>query len=157
MRSFCLALPRAVLLFRAGLLCAVLVASLVASLGGCSSLGLDIPQREVTKPPADSALLTNISLVAKAVKWPSMVEVSPVRQAAAISPADWIVCVQGSAQDRSPDRSQDRSHPYALFFNGNTMVHYRLAVQVDDCTRVPYAPVAVPAEEPPRPPLPVRP
>ena len=49
-------------------------------------------------------------------------------------PADWIVCAQSSARDLSP--------PYAMFFNGDKMVHYRIAVEIDDCRRAPYAPVA---------------
>lgn len=116
-------------------------------LGGCAVLGHDTPPRAVSPPPAELALQKHLSAVAKTVKWPRLVEVSPVRPAHAISPADWIVCAQSSARDRSP--------PYALFFNGDTMVHYRIAVQIDECAYVPYAPVPLPAEEPAAPPGPL--
>jgi hypothetical protein len=64
------------------------------------------------------------------------------------------VCAQSSARDLSP--------VYAVFFNGDKMVDFRIAVEVDDCRRVPYAPVVEPAPPPELPiggplvPVPVR-
>ena len=119
------------------LLCAVLG----SAVGGCSGLGMvDLPARIISPPPADLALAKGVFQVAKQVKWTGLPEASPVRHAHLLAPADWIVCAQSSARDLSPI--------YAVFFNGDKMVDFRIAVEVDDCRRVPYAPVA----EPPPPP-----
>jgi hypothetical protein len=122
-------------------LAAVLAAALAAVVGGCAVVGHEPPSRSISQPPAELALLKSITAVAKTVNWPGVVEASPVRQAQAFQPADWIVCAQGSARD--PAR------PYALFFDGDNMVTFRLAVQMDDCMRVPYAPVTLIGEPPP--------
>ena len=66
-----------------------------------------------------------------------------MRQAHLLAPADWIVCAQSGARDLSP--------PYAMFFEGDKMVHYRIAVQVDDCRYVPYAPAVALAPPGPAP------
>jgi hypothetical protein len=121
---------------------AVLCALLGAALGGCSVLGMVDPPRIVSQPPVELALAKNIIQVGKAVKWNGMPEASPVRQAHLLAPADWIVCAQSSARDLSP--------PYAVFFNGDKMIHYRIAVELDDCRRVPYAPVPEPPPEEPK-------
>ena len=71
-------------------------------------------------------------MVATTVKWAGTVEASPVRHAHLLGPGDWIVCAQSSVRDLSP--------PYAMFFTGDKLVHYRIAVEVDDCRRAPYAP-----------------
>jgi hypothetical protein len=111
-------------------------ALLCAVVGGCAVLGQqDPPPRELSLPPAELALERNVASVAKTAKWSGAVEASPVRQAHLLAPADWIVCAQSGARDLSP--------PYALFFNGDTMVHYRIAVEIDDCRRAPYAIVLV--------------
>lgn len=99
-------------------------------LAGCSSLS---DPRSVSTPPSELALEKNILTVARSVKWVGLVEASPVRQAHLTSPADWVVCAQSGARDLSP--------PYALFFNGDSLVHYRIAVQVDECGRMPFAPI----------------
>jgi len=126
-------------------------AGFAAVLGGCAVVGYDPPPRVTSQPPGELALQTSIKLVAKTVSWSGVVEASPVRQAHVISPADWIVCAQSGARDLS--------RPYALFFNGDTMVHFRIAVQIDACARAPYAPVPGLVEEPAGPfgPLVIRP
>ena len=118
-------------------------AALAGALAGCSGLGMiEPPQRVVSQPPLELALAKSVTQVAKSVKWTGMPEASPVRQAHPLAPADWVVCAQSSARDLSP--------PYAMFFNGDKMVHFRIAVELDDCRRVPYAPVPEPPppEEP---------
>jgi hypothetical protein len=111
---------------RLALLCAVL-----GVVGGCSVVGRE-PTIGLSQPPSEIALEKGLRHVAETVKW-SGVEASPVRQAHALAPSDWIVCAQSSARDLSP--------PYAMFFEGDKMVHFRIAVVLDDCARVPYAPV----------------
>jgi hypothetical protein len=49
--------------------------------------------------------------------------------------------VQSAARDLSP--------VYAVFFNGDKLMHYRIAVEVDQCGRTPYAPVPAYVEPPP--------
>jgi hypothetical protein len=114
---------------------------LCAALAGCAVIGPNPPPRVVSPPPAEQALERSLAAVAKTVKWLGLVEASPVRQAHPLSPADWIVCAQNGAHDFS--------QPYAMFFNGDTMVHYRIAVEIDDCLHAPYAPVALPGAAPP--------
>ena len=70
-------------------------------------------------------------MVATTVKWAGAVEASPVRYAHLLAPGDWIVCAQSGLRDLSP--------PYAMFFTGDKLVHYRIAVEIDDCRRAPYA------------------
>jgi hypothetical protein len=123
----------------------MLVGVLATSLGGCSGLGMiEPPGRAVTQPPSDVALQKNLKTISDVVKWPGMPEASPVRQAHPLAPADWMLCVQSAMRDRSPF--------YAVFFNGDSMVHYRIAVEVDECGRAPYAPVPAYEEPPPPPP-----
>lgn len=116
-------------------------AVLGSAVGGCSGLGtMDLPARTISLPPSEPALVKAITQVAAAVKWAGVPEASPVRQAHLLAPADWVVCVQSSARDMSP--------VYAVFFNGDAMMHFRIAVEVDACGRVPFALVAPPVEEP---------
>jgi hypothetical protein len=127
----------------------VLCAVLGAAVGGCSGLGMiEPPPRIFSQPPSDVALQKSLKVVADTVKWPGMPEASPVRQSHLLAPADWMLCVQSPARDLSP--------VYAVFFNGNTMVHYRIAVEVDECWRTPYAPVPAYVEPPPPLPEPIR-
>jgi hypothetical protein len=125
---------------RAGCL-AVLHAALGGLLAGCAALGMaEPPPRVVSQPPTEMALETSLVTVARTVKWFGMVEASPVRQAHPLAPADWIVCAQSGARDLSP--------AYAMFFNGDSMVHFRIAVEIDDCRRAPYAPVTALVPDP---------
>ena len=96
----------------------------------------------VSQPPSEAALEQSLVMVATTVKWAGTVEASPVRHAHLLAPGDWIVCAQSSVRDLSP--------PYAMFFNGDRLVHYRIAVEIDDCRRAPYAPAAaaVPGGQP---------
>lgn len=119
----------------------VLCAVLSGAVGGCSTMGMSEQPRLVSEPPTDLALAKSITNFAKLVKWPGPPEASPVRQAHLLAPADWIVCAQSSARDLSP--------VYAMFFDGDKMVHYRIAVEVDDCRRVPFALVPEPPREEP--------
>ncbi len=93
------------------------------------------PPRIVSQPPSDAALEQSLVMVATTVKWAGTVEASPVRHAHLLAPGDWIVCAQTSVRDLSP--------PYAMFFTGDKLVHYRIAVEIDDCRRAPYAPATV--------------
>ena len=90
------------------------------------------PPRIVSQPPSEPALEQSLVMVATTVKWAGTVEASPVRYAHLLAPGDWIVCAQSSVRDLSP--------PYAMFFTGDKLVHYRIAVEIDDCRRAPYAP-----------------
>ena len=104
---------------------------------------MEPPPRVVSQPPSEAALEQSLVMVATTVKWAGTVEASPVRYAHPLAPGDWIVCAQSSVRDLSP--------PYAMFFTGDKLVHYRIAVEIDDCRRAPYAPAAMlagPGREP---------
>jgi hypothetical protein len=132
------------------LLCVAFAGSLGASLGACSGLGMvEPPPRVVSQPPSEPALEQSLVMVATTVKWAGVVEASPVRYAHLLAPGDWIVCAQSSVRDLSP--------PYAMFFNGDKLVHYRIAVEIDDCRRAPYAPATALAGRQAAPPLVIRP
>ena len=98
------------------------------------------PPRVVSQPPSESALEKSLVMVATSVKWAGTVEASPVRYAHLLAPGDWVVCAQSSVRDLSP--------PYAMFFTGDKLVHYRIAVEIDDCRRAPYAPATALAGQP---------
>ena len=108
------------------LLCLVLAA--------CSGLSNE-PARILSLAPTPNAIEDSVAVVAKAAKWVGPPEASPVRRAHLLAPADWIVCARSGARDLSP--------PYAIFFNGNSVQHFRLAVEIDDCLREPYVLVVI--------------
>jgi hypothetical protein len=62
-------------------------------------------------------------------------EISELRRAIAIAPGDWLVCLRSNAP---PFRR------YAIFFKGNQMADFRLAVLYDDCEREIYVPLGPP-------------
>ena len=66
-------------------------------------------------------------------------EVSELRRAMVSAPADWLVCLRSNVPP---------FQPYALFLNGNQLVHFRLAVLYDDCAREMYMPVIDPSAPP---------
>lgn len=101
---------------------------------------MEPPPRVVSQPPSEAVLEQSLVMVGTTVKWAGMVEASPVRYAHLLAPGDWIVCAQSSMRDLSP--------PYAMFFTGDKLVHYRIAVEIDDCRRAPYAPVTALAGQP---------
>jgi hypothetical protein len=90
-------------------------------------------------PPAATAFQEAVTKVIVAVKLSGAPEVSPLRKAPLIAPANWTVCLRDTARE---------SPPYALFFNGNSLVAYRVAVLIDNCARESYAPFT-PVELPP--------
>jgi hypothetical protein len=111
----------------------LLCAALAGSVGACSGLGMmEPPPRIVSQPPSEAALEKSLVMVATTVKWAGIIEASPLRHAHLLAPGDWIVCAQSSVRDLSP--------PYAMLFNGDKLVDYRIAVEIDDCRRAPYAP-----------------
>ena len=125
-------------------------ALLCLALGACSGLSNE-PARVLTLTPTPNAIEDGVAMVAKLAKWVGPPEASPVRRAHLLAPAEWIVCARSGARDLSP--------PYAIFFNGNAVQHFRLAVEIDDCMREPYALVAptgtpstvvIPQQEPPK-------
>jgi hypothetical protein len=113
------------------LLCLVLAA--------CSGAGHE-PKRVFSQPPLPAYIEQAVLAVAQAAKWAGPSEVSPLRQAHLLAPADWVVCARSGARDLSP--------PYAIFFSGNVVQHFRLAVELDECMREPYV-MVVPTGAPP--------
>jgi hypothetical protein len=102
----------------------------------CSSTG-ELPTSvslSTGEPPDAKVWLASAQNVYKAYKMTGNPSVSPLRRAPPISPGDWILCL----------RSDDFPHPAALFFNGQTLTNFRLAVAVDDCGSETYMPIEKP-------------
>jgi hypothetical protein len=109
-------------------LCSVVL--LCLALTACSGLSREAP-RVVSQPPTATGVENGVVAVSSVVKWNGPPEASPVRQAHLLAPGDWIVCARSGARDLSP--------PYAIFFNGDALVNFRIAVELEDCMREPYA------------------
>ena len=84
-------------------------------------------------PPTEEAIGAAVKQVFSTVKLAGAPEISELRRALPSAPADWLLCLRSNAP---PFRA------YALFFKGNQMADYRLAVLYDDCAREMYVPVA---------------
>jgi hypothetical protein len=84
-------------------------------------------------PPTEEAIETAAKTVFKTAKLPGAPEISELRRAVPSAPAEWLVCLRSNAPP---------FHAYALFFKGDQMADYRLAVLYDDCAREMYMPVA---------------
>jgi drug/metabolite transporter (DMT)-like permease len=107
----------------------------VVALSGCSWAGSPEVAAgfSVSKPPTVAALKGGIMKAFDAAKLTGTPEVSPLRRALLSAPGDWITCLRGAGKNGA--------HPYAVFFNGDTLVTYRVAVLLDACQREPYAPM----------------
>jgi hypothetical protein len=84
--------------------------------------------------PELSAIESSAKTVYTTAKLSGTLEISELRQAVPSAPADWIVCLRSNAPP---------ARVYAMFFNGNTLASYRLAVLYDDCAREVYVQVAM--------------
>ena len=83
-------------------------------------------------PPNEDAIEKGAKTVFQTAKLGGAPEVSELRKALASAPADWLVCLRSNAPP---------FQPYAMFFKGNALVDYRLAVLYDDCAREMYVPL----------------
>ena len=83
-------------------------------------------------PPDSQTIEKTAKTVFQLVKLTGTMEISELRKAVLSAPADWIVCLRSNVP---PFR------PYAMFFNGNIIVTYRMAVLYDDCAREMYVQV----------------
>ncbi len=124
------------------------------ALGACSGASRETT-RMISPPPLPEAIEQAVLQVATTAKWTGPPEVSPLRHAHLLAPADWIVCARSGARNFS--------QPYAIFFSGNSVLHFRLAVELDDCMREPYvlvvptgAPAAIVVAPPPEPTRPLQ-
>jgi hypothetical protein len=85
-------------------------------------------------PPDPAAIATSVAAIAAAAKLPPPIEVSAVRSAHALSPADWMFCMKSDA----PDQMQR----YAVFMKGKEIAGYRSGVLLDRCEDDTYKPLA---------------
>ena len=100
------------------------------ALAGCSSSeGLLSSAPGI--PPA-AAFQAIVERAAAEAKLPPPIEVSAIRAAHPISPAEWMVCLKSSAPDQS--------RRYAVFMHNNEMVASRLGVIIDECDHQTYQP-----------------
>jgi hypothetical protein len=98
------------------------------ALAGCSFSEAVAPLSP--SPPDAAALGRIVESVSAQVKLPPPFEVSSIRAAHPISPAEWMVCLKSSAPDQS--------RRYAVFMRNNEMVNFRLGVLIDDCDHQTY-------------------
>ena len=111
-----------------------LVGCLCLALAGCSGVGSrQIVIQPTSFPPNEEAIEQGAKDVFERVKLTGAPEVSELRKAIVSAPADWFVCLRSNAPP---------FHPYAIFFNANQLVDFRLAVLYDDCAREMYVPLA---------------
>lgn len=82
--------------------------------------------------PDAVALGKTIENVSAQAKLPPPIEVSSIRAAHPISPAEWMMCVKSSAPDQL--------RRYAVFMRNNEMVAFRLAVLIDRCEHETFHP-----------------
>ena len=111
---------------------------LAVGLAGCS--WLDSPRfpglagaNTSSSAPEPRAIEQAVGTVVKTTKLSGDPQISPVRRANVTALADWIVCLRGD--------SRGAFQPYALFFRGDQLVDYRLAVLADDCALESYVPL----------------
>jgi hypothetical protein len=115
---------------------AVVTAScLCLALAACASTDSVQPVVDAPRsaPPSEEAIEKGVKQVFTAVKLVGAPEISELRRAIPSSPAEWLVCLRSNVPP---------FHTYALFFDGNKMANYRLAVLYDGCVREMYMPAA---------------
>lgn len=99
------------------------------TVAACSS-----PTVSSTPPtlPNNAVVAGAIATVFAASKLPGSPEVSPIRATILTEMGDWMACLKSSAPDQ-PRR-------YAIFFQDNKLINYRIAVVIDNCDKETYAP-----------------
>jgi hypothetical protein len=103
-------------------------------LAGCSWLDSPrFPSSSASIAPEPRAIEQAVFSVVKSTNLAGNPQISPVRRANVTALADWIVCLRGD--------SRGAFQPYALFFRGDQLVDYRLAVLADDCGLESYLPL----------------
>jgi hypothetical protein len=86
----------------------------------------------VSIPPDTAAIAKIVEGVSAQAKLPPPLEISAIRAAHPISPAEWMICLKSSAPDQS--------RRYAIFMRNNEMIAFRLGVLVDECDHQIYQP-----------------
>jgi hypothetical protein len=86
--------------------------------------------------PDAAAMARAIQQVATAEKLPPPLEVSDLRGAHPISPAEWMFCLKSMAPDQLKR--------YAVFMKNNDVVNFRTGVLIDRCDSENYKPVKAP-------------
>lgn len=97
---------------------------------GCSWSEAVLPSHPDT--PDAAAFAKIVDRVSAEAKLPPPLEVSSIRAAHPISPAEWMVCLKSSAPDQS--------RQYAVFMRNNEFVAFRLGVLIDRCDHETYQP-----------------
>jgi hypothetical protein len=105
-----------------------------AGLAACSWLESPrFPAGPSSSAPEPRAIELAVDEVIKTTKLSGHPQISQVRRANVTALADWIVCLRGDPRSAF--------QPYALFFRGDKLVDYRIAVLADDCGLESYLPV----------------
>ena len=108
----------------------------LVSVGLAACSWIDSPRFQAasnSNAPEPKAIEKAVGAVVSKTKLTGDPQISQVRRANVTALADWIVCLRGD--------SRGAFQPYALFFRGDQMVDYRLAVLADDCGLESYLPL----------------
>jgi hypothetical protein len=97
---------------------------------GCA-LSDAVPETSPSVPDA-AALARIVEQVSRESKLPAPIEVSPLRAAHPVSPAQWVFCLKSSAPDQL--------RRYAVFMKANDLAAVRLGVLIDGCDNDTYQP-----------------
>jgi hypothetical protein len=116
-------------------------------LGGCSSEVFELP---VAYPPEASKVMEGAKKAANEEKIVGPVEVSALREAHALGPGPYVLCIRGNSSATPGTRT------YAVFFKDRAYFTTRISVMLDSCETAAFAPLGtgpfLPPEPPKRPP-----
>jgi hypothetical protein len=105
-------------------------------LAGCS-LAIEAPlppASNVVEFPDPAPLAQKLGRVVKDAQFVGPIETSPIRKAPITVLADWMLCLRGSVAAGEPQ-------VYAVFFENNEIVNYRLAILIDGCASERFEPL----------------
>jgi hypothetical protein len=110
-------------------------ACLCMVLAGCSGVITppSVSYENTSPPPTEQAIAQSAKRVFTIGKLAGKAEISEPRRAHPLAPADWIVCLRSNVPPFVT---------YAVFFKGDQMANFRLAVLNDQCAREVYVEIA---------------
>jgi hypothetical protein len=106
-------------------------------LAGCS-LAIEAPSppvSDVVEFPDPAPLAQKLGRVVKDAQFVGSIEISPVRKAPVTVLADRMLCLRGSVAGDP--------QVYAVFFQNNEIVNYRLAILIDGCASERFEPLLI--------------
>lgn len=103
---------------------------LCVALCGCGSGAERNLQVTAANPPDGASVRKNVDAIVQEYKLEAPIEISHVREASPLAPAEWIVCVRGN--------TKKRRLIVAAFYRGPEKIATREALPLDQCERDAY-------------------